>query len=85
MSPMALVSWSKVVAPLRRRWDFNVETATRLVRRVRKTVWGTVFGDAVVGRIGGQDQHPAAPLLQGGDGARAFVGGAIVEMRRVRK
>ena len=40
MSPMALVSWSKVVAPLRRRWDFNVETATRLVKRVRKTVLG---------------------------------------------
>ena len=55
------------------------------MRRVKKTVWGTVFSDARVGRIGGQEQHPAASLLQGGDGVRAFVGGGIVEMRRIRK
>ena len=49
------------------------------MRSVRKTVWGTVFSDARVGRVGRQIQDPATAISEGLCGAGIPVGAEVVE------
>ena len=43
MSPMALMSWSKVLAPMRRRWDFNFEKAISIGEARKENSLGDCF------------------------------------------
>ena len=53
------------------------------MRSVRKTIWGTVFSDARVGRVGRQKQKPGTDVFQDRGGFRAFVGGEVVQYHHV--
>ena len=57
----------------------------RWVRRVKKTVRGTVFSDARVARVWGKEEQPCPDALDGGADGGSLVAAEVVQMRRIRK